>query len=223
MFKKFLSFCLALTMILSCISFQAFGQTATVNSTNAPYAGVYQVTSDKAVTLTNETGHKVTLAAGATDYFYLIKGANNITSTNASANVTYTALANNGMDYLTEVEAGTVPLANAHSNQVSIPGGNKLAVGAETAVTLNVPVSGLYYVSLQSPDKNISTIYIESDTGFYGEMTPYTGNLQYAINEENPKEFITMYLRAGTTTLTLKNLGEGTANLTSIQAKQTAE
>ncbi|MBR5239357.1 MAG: alkaline phosphatase, partial [Clostridia bacterium] len=194
-----------------------------IYSTNAPYAGVYQVTSDKAVTITNETGHTATLAAGVPQYFYLIKGANSITKSDNTATLKFTVLANNGIGYIGQVNAGSAPLANTHSDQVAIPGGTNLAVGAEATVTLNVPVSGIYYISLQSPDKKVSTIYMESDTGYYGEMTPYTGNLQYAVNEANPKELITMYLRAGTTTLTLKNLGAGVANLQTIQVKQTQE
>ncbi len=192
-------------------------------STNAPFAGVYQVKSDKAVTITNETGHTATLAANSPSYFYLIKGANKITKSDPSAKLTFNVLANNGMDYIGQVNAGTAPLATAHSDQVAIPGGTNMAVGAESKVLLEVPASGIYYVSLQSPDKKVSTIHIKSDTGYYGEMTPYTGNLQYAVNEANPKELITMYLREGTTTLTLKNQGAGTANLTSIQVKQTQE
>ena len=57
-FKKLLSFLLVCTLVSSLLvglvpmSVAAAGEAASYSE--APYAGVYQVTSDKAVTLTNE-------------------------------------------------------------------------------------------------------------------------------------------------------------------------
>ena len=82
----------------------------TISYTDAPYAGVYQVTSNKAVTLTNETGHTVTLKAGVADYFYLIKGNNNITKSVSSATLTFTASDGNGLDYLNQVSQTNEPI-----------------------------------------------------------------------------------------------------------------
>ena len=117
--KKLLSFSLAMIMLLSCVFSQVVSVSAqgdVVDYNDAPYAGVYQVTSDKAVTLTNETGHTVTLAAGETDYFYLIKGNNNMTISDETAALTFTSLDNNGLDYivtlrLAEFEIGIYLLA----------------------------------------------------------------------------------------------------------------
>ena len=114
-FKKLLSLILVCTILSSLVvalvpATVVFAAGETVPSTSAPYAGVYQVTSDKAVTLTNETGHKVSLLPGEPNYIYLIAGANNLTISNPSANLTFVALQGNGLAYLDQVSQTKEPI-----------------------------------------------------------------------------------------------------------------
>ena len=237
--KKLLSLSLAIIMLLSCMLVQTVAVSAAeaVSSTNAPYAGVYQVTSDKAVTLTNETGHTVTLAAGATDYFYLIKGANSITSTDASANVTFTALANNGMDYIAEVDAGTAPLTLSSSgdfyagaNVVSGEGSfsataNSLTLAKGASVQFNATVAnaGIYYISLQFAEEYMNKIYVETDTGYNGYIQQYRYGWNYLEGGADSTDLLMVYLRAGTNVITVKNEGSNYSIIWYASMKKTAE
>ncbi len=237
--KKLLSLSLAIIMLLSCVLVQTVAVSAAeaVSSTNAPYAGVYQVTSDKAVTLTNETGHTVTLAAGATDYFYLVKGANSITSTDASANVTFTALANNGMDYIAEVDIDTVPLtasssgdfyvgANVISGEGSYtPGSTYLIMDKNAVVNFNATVAnaGIYYISLQFGDQNMNKIYVETETGYYGYIQQYQYGWNYLEEGAGTTDLLMVYLHAGTNVITVRNDGTGYSTIHFASMKKSAE
>ena len=216
--KKVLSLCLTITMLLSCL----LGQTALVSAattadyTNAPYAGVYQVTSDKAVTLTNETGHTVTLAAGANDYFYLIKGNNNITMSDNSASLTFTALAGNGMDYLAEVEHNALPTTPAHvfyGSSVTVP------AGGSAEITVNIPTAGMYYLSYQY-SKTATNLYyiIETDTGFYGNIQ-HKANGWCHFSTDSEVEYA--YLRAGDNTITVRNNNGAAVTMNDIRISNT--
>ena len=103
--KKLLSFSLAMIMLFSCVLSQVVFVSAAgdvVDYNDAPYAGVYAVTADKATTITTEIGSVTELAAGETGYMYLVKGANEVDITNG-ATLTITDLDDNGLDYLNQV------------------------------------------------------------------------------------------------------------------------
>ena len=72
--KRTISICIALVMLLSCMLGQFTFATAAgdaVDYNDAPYAGVYAVTADKATNVTTEIGSITELAAGETGYMYL--------------------------------------------------------------------------------------------------------------------------------------------------------
>ena len=206
--KKLLSLSLAIVMMLGCI----LGQTVLVSAatavdyTNAPYAGVYQVTSDKAVTLTNETGHTVTLAAGATDYFYLIQGANNLTTTDSTANVTFTALEDNGLAYIAQVAISSEPITgpeDAH-DPTSGAAGITLAAGESRSFTHTPNYgAGIYYPYISGTEGG--TLKVTTDTGYYAEILLRGGSSSAWTDGSNKKDPEMVYLRDGAQTITLTN------------------
>ncbi|MBO4999376.1 MAG: hypothetical protein J6C58_00930, partial [Bacteroidaceae bacterium] len=110
--KRIISICLALVMMLSCgLSQAAFVSAAgaVVDYNDAPYAGVYAVTADKATTITTEIGSVTELSAGGTGYLYLVKGANEVDITNG-ATLTITDLDNNGLSYIDRVNIPNEPI-----------------------------------------------------------------------------------------------------------------
>ncbi|MBQ7792217.1 MAG: hypothetical protein IJ367_01830, partial [Clostridia bacterium] len=213
-----------------------------VDYTNAPYAGVYEVTSDKDVTLTNETGHTVTLAAGATDYFYLIKGNNNITGID-DATLTFTALEGNGMDYLAEVDAGTAPISTLHTymgptaegtNVVDYyvsadgtvgVGADYVQIAAGSAATFEVTMTegnaGIYYLNIQLNDNNTNTVRIETSTGHYGEIGQYQWGWNYLF-AQGTTDIENVYLREGLNTITVINNGSAPATVGGIRLSRTS-
>ena len=184
---------------------------------NAPYAGVYQVTSDKDVTVTNETGHTVTLTAGETSFFYLIKGDNNITMSDSSAKLTFTAIANNGMNHLADVEAGDFKIVQNH---VYYDKATLVPANGSAEITVTLTESGMYYLSPQiNADATNLAIQIETDTGLYGAPTHdrygwchYDGDglVQYA------------YLRAGTNTVKLVNNNNSAMTIDQVRFSKTS-
>ncbi|MBO5407940.1 MAG: alkaline phosphatase [Clostridia bacterium] len=212
-----------------------------ITAAKAPYAGVYQVTSDKAVTLTNETGHTVTLAAGATDYFYMIKGNNNITMSDASANLTFTALVNNGMAYINEVDAGTVPVTTEHfklgyenvgnvaSNVVSTYGNTSVGASSVTipnssSVTLraDAPQAGLYYMTVITSGEG-KYITLETDTGHTGQYaTTLANSATHYEDAGTNSDFLLAYLRAGENNITIINNGPSAITLTGLRCSKSS-
>ena len=208
----------------------------------APYTGAYKVTSDKAVTITNETGHTATLTAGAEKYFYLIKGANIIETTDTTANLTFTQLANQGIDYIAQAEVGTLPLpanhiylgrndgsSNINSFITSYEGGAtatggyvSMPAGSSVVITVDVDENGLRYLQMQIDDNNTNLFTIESDLGYYGEI--YQANLGWNNNGANDGSIDVEYIyaRKGTNTFTVTNNGTETAVVYSLRLSKTA-
>ena len=212
-----------------------------ITAANAPYAGVYQVTSDKAVTLTNETGHTVTLAAGATDYFYMIKGNNNITMSDASAQLTFTALVNNGMAYINEVDAGTVPVTTEHvklgyenvgnlaSNVVSsygntTVGASSITIPNSSSVTVkaNATQAGLYYMTVITSGEG-KYVTLETDTGHTGQYaTTLASSATHYEDAGTNSDFLLAYLRSGENHITIKNNGPSAITLTALRCSKSS-
>ena len=114
-------------MMISCVLSQAVFVSAESNAVDyndAPYAGVYAVTADKATTITTEIGSVTELAAGETGYMYLVKGANNVDITNGAA-LTITDLDDNGMDYLNQVNIPNSPVIFGQEDVVVLVDGDK--------------------------------------------------------------------------------------------------
>ncbi len=212
-----------------------------ITAAKAPYAGVYEVTSDKAVTLTNETGHTVTLAAGATDYFYMIKGNNNITMSDTSANLTFTALVNNGMAYINEVDAGTVPVTTEHvklgyenvgnvaSNVVSTYGNTSVGASSITipnssSVTIKADATqaGLYYMTVITSGEG-KYVTLETDTGHTGQYaTTLAGSATHYEDAGTNSDFLLAYLRAGENNVTITNNGPTAITLTGLRCSKSS-
>ncbi len=208
----------------------------------APYTGAYKVTADKAVTIVNETGHIATLTAGAEKYFYLIKGANIIETTDATATLTFTELANQGVDYIAEAEVETLPLpenhiylgrndgsSNINSFITSYEGGATaeggyvaMPAGSSVVITVDVDENGLRYLQMQIDDQNKNLFTVESDLGYYGEIyqAQYGWNNNGANDGTIDVEYI--YARKGTNTFTLTNNGTETAIVYSLRLSKTA-
>ncbi|MBR5239732.1 MAG: hypothetical protein IKW04_04045 [Clostridia bacterium] len=219
-----------------------------VDYTNAPYAGVYQVTSDKAVTLTNETGHTATLAAGETGYFYLIKGNNDVTGI-GDANVTFTALEGNGMDYLAEVAITKVPLTanryyigrpddgqNIGSYVVSkddnvVNNTSNVTIPAGASVVINVPVpadnAGIYSFGIYTTQKTSAIFRLETDTGYYGDLMLDGGNFTEisadSIATGSQIDLEQAYLREGDNHVTITNNGYSDVSLSYVRIYKTAQ
>ena len=87
--KKLLTLLLVCCMIFGTLPVAAASGT---KSYSAPYAGVYKVKSDAAVTVTTELGSVAALAAGGEGYVYLLQGANKISVNNTNAELTFSKL-----------------------------------------------------------------------------------------------------------------------------------
>ncbi len=211
-----------------------------ITKENAPYAGVYLVSSDKAVSLTNETGHKVTLAANTPAYFYLIKGNNNITMSDSSAKLTITALSNNGMDYLDQVDAGTTPMASEHVkmgyenvgnvvNYVSSTYGNttvssnSISIPNSSSVTLKTPslAAGIYYMTLVTANAG-NYVRVETGTGHFGQFkSTLAGTATHYEDENTDDDLLIVYLREGENYITISNNGPTTIDVTAFRCSKT--
>ena len=205
----------------------------------APYAGVYEVTSDKAVTLTNETGHTVTLAAGETSYFYLIRGVNTIATTDTTVSLTFTELEGNGMDYIDDVDAGTAPLTTQNNENTVISetfisaignyalNNGYVDIGSDSTVTFTaeVPESGIYYLAYYAEDSNTDySLYFETDTGYCGSVKKAISHgWNNRTNGAGTNDLVMVYLRKGTSIFTLKNVGPEDATIWKLGIKQSTE
>ena len=175
-FKKLLSLILVCTILSSLVvalvpATVVFAAGETVSPTSAPYAGVYQVTSDKAVTLTNETGHIVSLLPGEPNYTYLIAGANNLTISNPSANLTFVALQGNGLAYLDQVSQTKEPIPVGQEDVVvtfATKDEPHLDPGESYTFTYTPSkgMNGIVYPYLAFNDPNEYVLKITTDTGY---------------------------------------------------------
>lgn len=197
--------------------------TDTIDQTRmkAPYAGVYQVQSDKATTLTNETGHTVTLEEGEIKYFYLIKGYNNLTLSDETATITFTELEGNGMEYISEVDVSTTPLTSVEKETLSVS--KNLASGGTTTITTHVEQAGLYYLQIQFWDSNMNLISVETDTGFCGTIQQYQYGWNILEKGAGTTDLLIVYLREGKNTFTITNCGSSTSYINAIAICNTEE
>ena len=239
--KKFLSLSLTIVMMLSCLLGQAVLVSAAdaVNYNDAPYAGVYAVSADKATTVTTEIGSVATLAAGETGYVYLLKGANVLTNS-ANANLTFTGLAGNGLAYLDQVTA-EIPLAPSSISELTLSGnytnpqapytdygaaGVALGTDGSVDVTLTAPAAGLYVTQIQFATDAQAQMTVESDTGFYGVINQQAGRvgwneLHQGTHGVGNQDMEIMFLRAGANTITFKNTGAVDTLITKIKLAKT--
>ena len=207
--KKLFALILCFLMITS-VGIPATAADSTKSYT-ASYAGVYKVTSDKAVTVTSELGAKAILSAGETEYIYLLKGANNLTVTNASANLTFTGLANNGMDYFSEVTIAKEPVISGQEDSV-VKGLNKTLAPGESYTVTYTPSkgkAGLVYPYIWFTDANENIFHITSDTGFYADILKPVGlHNTLACADAASDDLEMLYVRSGANTITITNIGK---------------
>ncbi len=189
-----------------------------IYSTNAPYAGVYQVTSDKAVTLTNETGHTVTLEAGVAGKLYLVKGENKMTSTDPSATLNFYVLENQDVEYVSSVAMAEdfkiVDTDVVHGTMVNVP------ANSSVSITMTVPTSGMYYLSYYDLSSVTNQyIVIETDTGFYGEIIHKTQGWNH-FGDDGTVEYA--YLRAGINTVIVTNKSGNAMSIDQVRLSKTS-
>ena len=225
-----------------------YAPTGTMSYT-AENAGIYRVTADQAVTLTNETGSTLTLAADDIGYLYLIQGDNEITTSNLSATVTFSKLSNYGMNYLSQIATSYIPYATQHTSfgdrlDVGIHNylvggegtystetndiGQYISLGAGASVTLQAEVSangaGIVYPYLGVCDNKVHSFVVTSDTGFYAELmknntTGWQTTCWADGSAQMDMEFL--YIREGTNTITIRNTGSNTATVASLRMSMT--
>lgn len=189
-----------------------------ISSANTPYTGVYKVTSDKDVTLTNETGHTVTLTAGEAGYLFLIKGKNNIEMSDNSATLTFNIVENQGLDYMSSVQMnGDYILTDEHiyhSRAMTIP------ANSSVNITLDIEQSGMYYLSYQKYSAATNEEYIiKTDTGFYGAIKNTTVGWNHN-GEDGNVEYV--YLRIGLSTITIENPTSSAVVLDQVRISKTS-
>ena len=187
---------------------------------------MYQVTSNKAVTVTSELGSTATLKAGETKYLYLIKGANTLQKSDTSATLTVTALENNGMDYFNQVTIGTQPVISGQEDSISKDLYKSLAPGASYTFTYTPSkgMAGLVYPYLYFTDNVENKIRVTSDTGFYADILKpagYQSTLCWA--DAAKKDIELLYVRGGKNTITIENIGNNTAVLNNINIHSAGE
>ncbi|MBO5409115.1 MAG: right-handed parallel beta-helix repeat-containing protein [Clostridia bacterium] len=226
-FKKLLSFLVVCTM-MSSLLVALIPMTAAaseiISYTDAPYAGVYQVTSDKAVTLTNETGHTVTLKAGISDYFYLIQGNNNLTKSSASANLTFTALDGNGLDSISQVTMTNEPILPGDTGDTVAGFSNvTLAPGQKYTATYtpNVISAGLVYPYIAPAVGAGNTVRVTTDTGYYADVYldyNYSSSAWADAARQDPEM---LYVRDGAQEITIENIGNSSVTLYSVGIRTT--
>ena len=222
--KKLLTLLLVCCMIFGTLPVAAASGT---KSYTAPYAGVYKVRSDAAVTVTTELGSVAALAAGGEGYVYLLQGANKISVNNTNAELTFSKLKNNGMDYFNQVTTQTEPIISGQEDTVSSKLNKSLAPG-ETYTFTYTPskgMAGLVYPYILFSDGNEgNTIRISTDTGFYADLYP-NGNtgLTYCWADADRNDIEIVYVRSGKNTITVENLGPKTATLYNLKMHSAGE
>lgn len=204
-----------LVLVLCFLMIASVGILATAADTNktynASYAGVYKVTSDKAVTVTSELGGKATLTAGETEYIYLLKGVNNLMVNNASANLTFTGLPNNGMDYFNQVTISKEPVISGQEDLVKKGINKTLAPGESYTVTYTPSkgLAGLVYPYIYFTDSNENVFRITSDTGFYADILKPIGlHNTLACADVASDDLEMLYVRSSANTITITNIGK---------------
>ncbi len=193
---------------------------------DAPYAGVYQLTSDKAVTVTSELGAKATLLAGETEYIYLLKGVNNLTVNNASANLTFTSLPNNGMDCFKEVLIAKEPVISGQEDSVKKGLNKTLAPGESYTVTYTPSKgkAGLVYPYIYFSDANENIFRITSDTGFYADILKPMGlHNTLACADAASDDLEMLYVRSGANKITITNIGKQMGVISNISFHSVGE
>ncbi len=238
--KKLLSLSLALVMMLSCVLGQAVlvGAADAVNCEDAPYAGVYEVTSDKAVTLSNEIGSTLNLSAGATGYIYLVKGANKMNISDTSANVTFNQLANNGLDYLDQVNLN-LTFAPSSISEMAVSGiftesygvtdyGTYVSFGTDgyIVVPVTAAAAGVYLIQINFVEAAANSVYVETDTGFYGVINQQAdragwNELHQGTHSVGQQDVEILYLREGVNYITFKNVGDYYPGIAKIKPAKT--
>lgn len=206
--KKVLSILLTVCMLLSMLTFVGSAATTADSgiyieselSVEAPYAGVFQVTSDTDVILVNETGHYVELFAGEAGNIVLLKGSNTL-SVDTPATLTFAELENQGLDQFDTVAHGGFD--NILTTQTMHHYNAEIGPGATYTYNVNIPESGMYYINTQiSTDASNAKIIFEYETG----MSSVGFHYQYGwcLNgDDGDMEWV--YLRAGEQTVTATN------------------
>ena len=218
-FPKLLSLLLVCTILSSIwtavVPTVAFSANEMVSYTDAPYAGVYQVTSDKAVILTNETGHRVSLLAGEPGYIYLIAGANDLTISNPSANLTFVALQGNGLDYLDQVSVTKEPIPVGQEDVVvTFATKDEPHLNPGESYTFTYTPSkgknGIVYPYLAFNDPNEYVLKITTDTGYQTTIFKPAGYpvSSYAWEDRGKTDPALMYVRDGANTITIENISD---------------
>ncbi|MBQ7792729.1 MAG: hypothetical protein IJ367_04500, partial [Clostridia bacterium] len=224
--KKVLTLLLVAVMLFTCIPVSAATGTDSYSYT-APYAGVYKVKSTETVTVTTELGSVATVTAGGTGYVYLMKGLNTISVSNSDAALTVTKLSNNGEDYMSRVIIETEPVISGQEDTVSTGLFKSLQPG-ETYTFTYAPskgLAGLVYPYILFSDGNPgNTIRVSTDTGFYADLYPNgdTGNT-WCWADATATDVELLYVRSGTNTITIENLGPNTATLQNIKIHSSGE
>lgn len=196
-----------------------------VSYENAPYAGVYTVTSDRAVTVTSELGSTATLAAGETKYIYLIKGRNNLSISNAAATLTFKSLSHNGMDYFDQVNIPVEPITPGDGNQFADGLRKTLQPNQSYEFIFNTDTyggwNGIVYPYISMSDSNTTRISITTDTGFYAELARAAYQGCWAFADIAGTDFETLYLRKGENNIVITNIGDQPAILDDIYFNST--
>lgn len=224
MMKKLLSLSLTVVMMLSCLLSLTVTAAATVDYQNAPYAGVYAVTADKATKVTTEIGSVTELAAGATGYMYLIKGLNNVTVTN-NATLTITELKDNGLSYLDQVNIPSEAITPGDGNVYASNLNYDLVPGGKYEFTFNTnnygSWNGLVYPYIYMSDANDVRISITVNTGFYAELAKSGSQNTWAFADTAGTDFETLYFRKGENQIVITNIGDTTTTLSNINFNST--
>ncbi len=222
--KKVLSVLLAVCMLMSMMTF--IGSAATTAdsgifieselSVEAPYAGVFAVTSDTDVILVNETGHYVELTAGEAGNIVLLKGSNTLT-VDTPATLTFTELEGQGLDRFDTVAHGG--FENILTTQ-TLPYTVEIGPGATHNYNVNIPESGMYYLNVQIASAATNfVIEAEYETG----MKTVTPHYQWGwcLNgDDGDMEYV--YLRAGEQTVAITNKGSAWIKLDNFRISDTA-
>lgn len=204
-------FALVLCFLMICSIGMSAWAADTKQTYQAPYAGVYQVTSDQAVSVTSELGAKATLSAGETKYIYLLKGANTLTVNNASANLAFTGLVDNGMEFFDDVLIDKEPLISSQEDSVKNGINKTLAPGESYTVTytLSKGKAGLVYPYIYFTDSNENIFRITTDTGFYADIFKPSGlHNTLACADAANDDLELLYVRRGANTITITNIGK---------------
>ncbi len=187
---------------------------------NAEDAGIYTVTSDVDVALKNETGSAVNLVDGDEGYIYLIKGNNILETTNAEATLTFTALENNGLDYIDQLDISEQPFPPGDGHPYgavyqTLEPGDVYTIVFDT--NNDGGWNGMVYPYIRLADDGMPASFtITADTGFYAELSKndYAGYMYESVYGNGDIEYL--YLRAGKNVIAFENTGSNPLTITDI-------